>query len=774
MSAVLSGPCLRTRLSAVLLSLALVACGGGSDDSPPAPTPLPASLSIQAPASGEVGASLRFAQSAGASQGLSFSWTFGDGNSSSSASPEHRYQRGGDYEVLLRVRNEAGESREARWRLTVNNTGHLQGLSCSGAAHAGWCWQQPTPTGNAVSRLFFSNADTGWRVGELGEIFKTVDGGRTWQQLRTGIDAAIQDLAVIDAQNLLAVGAYGALLRSSDGGVNWQLSRLSAPTHAWTVLSIDYAKDQRLILSDGSRIYGSTDGGQNWHQAARSTQMAVLADGSFVTLGYEGVYRSVDAGKTMVLVLPLDGGPNVSALLRHGDRHLAFSSSRNRYVDNLGWVEQREIWRSADGGANWTAVTLGNLDLVPNAWGPLQLVDISADGQGVVAFLGGSAIRSQDGGQSWQLVGLPPPSPTNPWLRAVRQLGLGLLVIDSDRAHWSVDGGQSWLPVSLPVSANEPFYQSEWTQVDADTLLAKYGQRGYLSKDKGRSWQLAYTLPENHYGFSMRRHGLSFVDDRHGWLIDSTGQLLRSQDGGRSWTPLPGAAQLFPHSIRMLDRSNGWMSDHMGRLLRTQDGGESWQERPNVPANVQQWRFNSASEGWARIDDRRVMVTRDGGQTWTLIGVPFTAEDLEMSAGRWIVAGLQGRIAGSDDQGVSWSEFYTGTGARLRGVARIDAQTLLAYGEGGALLRSGDNGRSWKTLAISNQLDLNDAHFIDAKVGWLVGSAGTVLYTADGGLSWQAQASNSRSIFTQVLVLDAKTAWLYGPGVLLATGTGGH
>ena len=42
-----------------------------------------------------------------------------------------------------------------------------------------WFWQNPFPQGNLLSSVFFTDANTGYAVGNVGTILKTLNGGYT-------------------------------------------------------------------------------------------------------------------------------------------------------------------------------------------------------------------------------------------------------------------------------------------------------------------------------------------------------------------------------------------------------------------------------------------------------------------------------------------------------------------------------------------------------------------------------------------------------------------
>src|SRR4030095_9115247 len=86
----------------------------------------------------------------------------------------------------------------------------------------------------------------GWAVGSGGAVYRTINGGRTWQQQRSGVDVDLYDVKFLDAVEGWAVGAEGTIIYTSNGGLNWttQRSNTSHPleriffadrTHGWAV-----------------------------------------------------------------------------------------------------------------------------------------------------------------------------------------------------------------------------------------------------------------------------------------------------------------------------------------------------------------------------------------------------------------------------------------------------------------------------------------------------------------------------------------------------------
>jgi photosystem II stability/assembly factor-like uncharacterized protein len=111
---------------------------------------------------------------------------------------------------------------------------------------------------NAAS---FVDARYGWTVGSGGAIFRTINGGRSWQPQSSGVTADLFDVKFLDASEGWAVGADGTLLHTRDGGLHWTVEPSATPhalerifftdrSHGWavgfggTIISYDSSKLQ--------------------------------------------------------------------------------------------------------------------------------------------------------------------------------------------------------------------------------------------------------------------------------------------------------------------------------------------------------------------------------------------------------------------------------------------------------------------------------------------------------------------------------------------------
>ncbi|MEU4688095.1 oxidoreductase [Actinoplanes sp. NPDC023714] len=194
----------------------------------------------------------------------------------------------------------------------------------------------------------------------------------------------------------------------------------------------------------------------------------------------------------------------------------------------------------------------------------------------------------------------------------------------------------------------------------------------------GPSWQLTDT------GSTARFRGLAPVSASVAWAAGSAGTILRTRDGGASWSSVgpPEAAALQFRDIEAFEaRTAVALTIGAGaesRIYRTADGGRSWTEafRNEDPAAFYDCLdFSDRRNGLALSDPVggrfRILATRDGGRSWQVrsdAGMPealpgefaFAASGtcLVTSGSRaWFATGgaTTSRVFASSDFGRTWS-----------------------------------------------------------------------------------------------------------------------
>jgi len=139
----------------------------------------------------------------------------------------------------------------------------------------------PTPAQDdaRLRAIFFTDPDRGWAVGDLGVIWRTIDGGRSWHFQNSGVACQLRDIHFIDSRNGWIVGGYthpythqstGIVLRTQDSGETWV-----------AVPGVILPRLHRV------RFFSPREG---------------LALGASSALFPSGVFRTIDAGRSWNLV----------------------------------------------------------------------------------------------------------------------------------------------------------------------------------------------------------------------------------------------------------------------------------------------------------------------------------------------------------------------------------------------------------------------------------------------------------------------------------------
>lgn len=238
-----------------------------------------------------------------------------------------------------------------------------------------------------------------------------------------------------------------------------------------------------------------------------------------------------------------------------------------------------------------------------------------------------------------------------------------------------------------------------------------------------------------------------FLNDTLGWLGSDSGKILRTTDGGASWTPTTTGLTTYQYvtAIQFLDSDTGYASSYGGKMLKSVDGGLNWQGVGPFDQLVlmQDLHFYSTQEGVAVGNGGEVIRTTDGGATWDSIPSPTTYSlfDLAVQGNTLVACGAWGRVMRSTDAGLTWSVQQVGNSDHQSVALSPDGRGIL--GTDGRIQCSNDMGVTW---SITNEgtwhTVLNKVAFQNDQVGVAVGWAtsggleGGLLRTTDGGRHW--------------------------------------
>ncbi|MBI2263915.1 MAG: hypothetical protein HYU64_01880 [Armatimonadetes bacterium] len=294
--------------------------------------------------------------------------------------------------------------------------------------------------------------------------------------------------------------------------------------------------------------------------------------------------------------------------------------------------------------------------------------------------------------------------------------------------------------------------------------------------------------------------------------VGKSGVILRSTDGGATWTDVSSAAVTGSVNLWAVSIGNSiaLVSGDSGRILRSTDLGSNW-TRIQGAANpfdglaislmgigVKQAADNNAVVvGSAQVNQQNILRSTDGGQTWlgpinsgtnkSLSWVAYSTSLRVLAVGAVQDSGVSALDVSVND-GANWqlsgAAAFTGgaPAANLEGAAFFTDTEAIIVGVGGIVYRSVDGGVSWsKILNVPTVNDLNSVDYGSTKtIVVAVGANGTILRSTDAGNSWISITGAANPLTGTATVLygvsladDLKGVAVGSGGTILRTTDGG-
>lgn len=260
--------------------------------------------------------------------------------------------------------------------------------------------------------------------------------------------------------------------------------------------------------------------------------------------------------------------------------------------------------------------------------------------------------------------------------------------------------------------------------------------------------------------------GLSVVSDDVVWASGTRGTVIRSVDGGVTWSvdSIPAAASFDLRGIHARNERVAHVAATAGRIWRTTDGGKTWAlkyQAADTSMFLDAITFRNDREGFALGDPMNgqfvILVTSDGGETWREA----------VGAARPIANDGEAAFAASGT-----SLVFVGSRFGWLGTGGVTARVY----------RTADGGATWNAHpsaipAKAGSGGVFSVAFADSLHGVVVGgdyqqpdsSRGTAAYTSDGGLTWEASSSFPRGYRSGVAIRHGA----YGLLMAVAVGTTG-
>jgi photosystem II stability/assembly factor-like uncharacterized protein len=570
-------------------------------------------------------------------------------------------------------------------------------------------------------------------------VWKSADAGRTWQHVglkssgqisRITIHPANPDVAYVAVQGQIwGPNEERGIFRTSDGGSTWEhVLKISENTGASDLVMdptnprILYAamwnhgRKPWFVHSGGTDggIYKSTDGGDSW---------AKLGGGLPELVGKIGV--DVSASKPDRVYAILEAEPGQGGLWRSDDAGESWSlinghrvlHSRAWYYNHITadpvnadtvYVLNVPLMKSIDGGKTWNRVTTPHSDHHDHWINP-------TDNQNMISGNDGGATVTFDGGETWSSI---MNQPTAQFYR----------VATDNRVPFRIYGGQQ---------------DNTTVAIASRSLYGGIGVSDYFDAGGGESAHIAFdpdnprliyattingTLTEYDHETGLERHIVPYPELVYGkdsrdlkyranWnapvamsphdpavIYYGAQVVLRTEDRGATWT------EISPDLTRNDKEKQG---RNGGPLTPENVGAEFYNtifylvESPHEPGYI-----------WVGSDDGLVHLSRDGGGNWDDVSPPHPGEAMinaieisphdpatvYLAVTGYKLNDFRPYIYRSTDYGKRWKRIDKGLpGDTFVRVVREDPARrghLYAGTESGMFV-SFDDGQNWQSLKLN-------------------------------------------------------------------------
>jgi photosystem II stability/assembly factor-like uncharacterized protein len=463
-----------------------------------------------------------------------------------------------------------------------------------------------------------------------GGVWKTTDAGRTWNPIfddqPTG---SIGSIAVAPSNpDIIYVGS-GEGLRRPDLSVGDGIYKSTDAGHAWQHLGLRDAQQIGTIIvdpKDPNRLFVSALG----HPYGPNPE--------------RGVYRSLDGGQTFQKILFKNDDT--------GAIDLVFDPRNSQVIFAAMWASRRPPWtigggyngkgsglyKSTDGGDHWRPITNG-LPGEAQGLGRIGLAVSLSDPDRMYATVdakkNGGVYRSDDAGESWQLVN----TEERVWGRAddfamvkVDPKNKDVVYSANTSTYKSTDGGKTFTAVKGAPGGDD--YHNIWINPDNPDIIALAVDQGAtISVNGGKTWSSWYNQPTAQFYHVITDNQFPYWVYGGQQESGSVGTASRSDFGEitfRDWTPV-GVEEygyvapdplhpnlIYGGKVTVFDRNTGQTRDVSPVVLRT------GKYRFNRTAPLI---FSPVDPHILFLGSNVLFSTRDGGNSWQEISPDLTRED---------------------------------------------------------------------------------------------------------------------------------------------------
>ena len=566
-------------------------------------------------------------------------------------------------------------------------------------ANAQWEWQNPLPQGNTLNSVYFTDANTGFAVGDYGTILKY--DGTNWIFQEIGLADDIKSISFYDSNNGLAVGANGTILYYN--GLKW-IKDVSPTTKKLNSVCILNSNEAWAVGESGTIL--------KWNGNSWGVETTSVTSDEIISVFFIDATHGWALTKTQILFY---NGSSWSI-----QSTATYSTFVGFSLIGLasGWVVTQNGSIYKFNGTEW----IYDFSLSENVYS-IHFLDANH------GWIGAYSKIYEFNGSSWTSQSL-----NSTFFEIYFQSGNNGWALGASGSIYKYDG-TNWQQYSKEISKQNinSIYMLDsingWAVGDKYTIL-KHDLNG---------WSVDTTNPNVVVNFNS----VFFTDSSHGWIVGTHNKILKYENGKWIKQTSGAASNSVFNSVYFTDSIHGWAVGNYGLIYKFD--GNTWinQSFQNLSTCIESVFMLDSMSGWA-VGAKKTII-KYNGTSWEIVeptgssyleSVFFTDANNGWAVGydtltykSRILKYIQGTWSSYNTSSIFTNQQYQ----FLYDIYMNSNNCGWITGINGILLKY--DGTNWIQQRKRTYYGLNSVFFTDSLHGWIAGNNGEIMKTSNGGLS---------------------------------------
>jgi photosystem II stability/assembly factor-like uncharacterized protein len=338
--------------------------------------------------------------------------------------------------------------------------------------------------------------------------------------------------------------------------------------------------------------------------------------------------------------------------------------------------------------------------------------------------------------------------------------------------------------------------------ISALSCIKLYSQQGWIPQQTG---------------FTFNITSVHFLNGMYGMAVSSTGEMIKTTNGGVNWTALNPGMTVYFADVRIVDSNitcaaGTSSANSLPAIIRTSNAGMNWSvvwtgTNGNYTFNNMIFFHDSGAVclNTTLFGGAQALKTNNGGLNWSSvaagggIGTPqhfcFVSTRIywHLSYYEYFVStypphyeydqfSIRTTDGGSGFSGTEYeSNLWTNYGARIYLFKNIPYTNIIGFAvkSTGTWMKSEDNGNSWNSsVSTPASCFASNVFIVNALKIYFIGLKNSAYYvigkSTNGGMNWAIQMTPQNYVLNKIYFLNENTGWIgSNSGIILKTTDGG-